>query len=59
MNKIIFKFAIPVPSKLELLLAKIFGKRTVSNCMDTFVETYHWNGKMYVTKNWIDENWDK
>lgn len=53
----IFKINVPVPSKLELFLAKIFGKRRVGQCLDSCVEIYTWRGRSYVTKQWIDENY--
>jgi len=55
----VFKFDIPVPSKLELLLAKTFGKKRHSSCMDSHIITYTWRGKTYVTKQWIDKDWSK
>jgi hypothetical protein len=48
---------IPIPSKIELLLARLFGEYFHKSCMDSHISGYKWRGKTYLTKTWTDEDY--
>ena len=51
------EYKIKVPTKLEMLIVKIFGKKYRGQCMDAVIEGYYYKGKAYITKNYIDPDW--
>lgn len=50
-----FNIKIPIPKQLELFMARIFGEYLHKSCMESHISGYKWRGKIYITKQWIEE----